>query len=72
MRKYKVQYIPFITSNGRKKVFVNAFCDYNLNFDLLEWKKHLIQVYDGGSCFFHLIINLTDKKYEEFHTNGYG
>jgi hypothetical protein len=72
LKKYKVQYIPFISSKGQRKVYVNAFCNYYWNFDSTGWKKYVVQVDDGGSCFFHLTINLTENKYEEFYTNGYG
>ena len=72
LKKYKIQYVPFISSNGQKKVYINAFCNYYWNFESTGWKRHLIEVKDGGSCFFHLTINLTDNNYEEFYTNGYG
>jgi hypothetical protein len=72
LKKYKIQYIPFMSSNGQRKVYVNAFCNYYWNFDSTGWKKYIVQVDDGGSCFFHLTINLTENKYEEFYTNGYG
>lgn len=72
LRKYKIQYVPFISSKGEKKVYVNAFCNHYWNFDSTGWKKYLISVNDGGSCFFHLTINLTENKYENFYTNGYG
>ncbi|MDH7459702.1 hypothetical protein QEG73_00385 [Chitinophagaceae bacterium 26-R-25] len=72
LKKYKVQYVPFIGSNGDKKVYVNCFCSFYWNYDSSGWKKYLIAVKDGGSCFFHVTINLTTNKYEEFYTNGYG
>jgi hypothetical protein len=69
LKKYKRQYIPFINSKGEKKVHVNCFCisDWNLN----GWKKSLVLVDDGGSCFFNVTINLTTNKYEELYINGY-
>jgi len=70
LKKYKRQYIPFIDSNGEKKVYVNCFCILDWSFDY--WKKTLVQVDDGGSCFFQLVINLTKLNYEQFLTNGYG
>ena len=65
LKKYKLQYVPFISSNGQRKVYVNAFRDSNLNFDV-GWKKGLITVYDCGICNFDLVINLTNNNYEEF------
>jgi len=68
LKKYKRQYIPFINSKGEKKVYVNCFCisdwvDY--------WKTSLVEIDDGGSCFFHITINLDAHKYEQLYTNGY-
>jgi hypothetical protein len=70
LKKYKRQYVPFIDTKGDRKVYVNCFCTSDWGFDY--WKKTLVQVDDGGSCFFQLIINLTELKYEQFSTNGYG
>jgi hypothetical protein len=72
LKKYKRQYIPFLNSKGEKKVYVNCFCisAYVNEFDY--WKKDLVEVEDGGSCFFHVTINLKDNKYEQLYTNGYG
>lgn len=71
LRKYKIQYVPFISSNGQRKVYVNGFCNYYWNYDSTGWKKYIIQVDDGGSCYFHLTINLTENKYEDLFTNGF-
>ena len=69
LKKYKLQYIPFLDSNGDKKVYINGFC--GLDWEFGYWKQTLVQVMDGGSCFFHLSVNLTKKKYEQLFTNGY-
>jgi hypothetical protein len=71
LNKYKLQYTPFKTSNGDRKVYVNSFCISDWGFEFNYWKTSLVEVDDGGSCFFHLTINLTTNKYEEFYTNGY-
>jgi hypothetical protein len=70
LKKYKLQYIPFTDIKGDKKVYINSFYTSDWGFDY--WKQTLVQVEDGGSCFFHLIINLKEKKYEQLFTNGYG
>lgn len=70
LKKYKRQYIPFINSKGERNVYVNCFCTSDWGFDY--WKKTLVQVDDGGSCFFQVTINLTKLKFEQFSTNGYG
>ncbi|MFD2247769.1 hypothetical protein [Pontibacter ruber] len=64
---YARQYIPAINSDGQKLIYINAFCtlqghDY--------WKDGLVEVMDGGDCYFQLIINLTTKEVVEFSVNG--
>jgi hypothetical protein len=70
LKKYKLQYIPFLDAKGNRKIYINAFCVSDWGFDY--WRHSLVQVDDGGSCFFHLTINLTEKNYEQLFTNGYG
>jgi hypothetical protein len=72
LKKYKRQYVPFINSNGEKKVYVNCFCISDFANEVDYWKKSLVEVEDGGSCFFHVTINLSSYKYEQLFTNGYG
>lgn len=69
LKKYKRQYIAFVNSKGEKKVFINCFCISEWSFKY--WKKSLVQVDDGGSCFFQVTINLNTLGYEQFKTNGY-
>lgn len=66
---YKRQYIPFINKRGEKLVWVNCFCIGDINFP--DWKKEIVMVDDGGSCYFNVIINLTTKKYGKLFINGY-
>ncbi|OQP66504.1 hypothetical protein A3860_13545 [Niastella vici] len=62
---YKRQYVPAINDKGEKVVWVNCFCGTSRN-----WKKDLIVVNDGGSCYFNVTINLTSHKYENLIVNG--
>jgi hypothetical protein len=70
LKKYRRQYVPFMNSTGERKVYINCFCNSDWGFDY--WKKKLVEVDDGGGCFFQLFINLTTLKCEHFSTNGYG
>jgi hypothetical protein len=65
---YKRQYIPYINQIGQKLVWVNCFCDD----EELYWKKEIVEVEDGGYCFFHVTVNLTTKTFDQFLMNGYG
>ena len=63
---YKRQYIVVTNRRDEKEVWVNCFCtDFGKNR-----KKQYIYVRDGGPCFFNFKINLTMKKYYDFHVNG--
>ena len=65
LAQYKRQYVAVINQQGQKEVWVNCFC--SVNFD---WKQEIVKVLDGGKCFFHLNINLTQEKYYDFAING--
>jgi hypothetical protein len=58
---YKRQYIPIQNSTGQKEVFVIFFC---ADLDLKNWRTELVQVEDGGNCFFNFKINLSTKVHE--------
>ncbi len=66
--EYKRQYVPFLNKKGEKEVWVNCFCGF------LEenWKEDLIDVMDGGNCFFNVRINLSTKTYCDLFINGIG
>jgi hypothetical protein len=66
---YNRQYIPFF-KDGQKHVWVNCFCDGVEHFP--NWKKQVITVYDGGGCYFNVLINLSEKKYSRLYVNGIG
>lgn len=66
LSEYKFQYIPVYNSKREKEVWVNAFCsDFKI-----DWKKQIVAVDDGGSCYFNLKINLTNSNVYDFWVNG--
>lgn len=71
LKEYRRQYVPFFDSKGDKKVYVNCFCSHDFPGEFNYWKKTLIEVDDGGSCFFHLTLNLSTNKFEQLFINGY-
>lgn len=66
LKRYKRQYVAVTNNNGEKEVWVNCFCKTRN----IDWKKELIQVDDGGNCYFSLKINLTTGKYYDLSVNG--
>ena len=72
LHRYRLQYIAANDSTGERKIYINGFCFIDGDADFDYWRKALVTVDDGGSCFFHLTINLNRKKYGHLFTNGYG
>jgi len=68
---YKKQYVPFIDKDRQKKVWINCFCS-DLDNEFLDWRKSIVIVSDGGSCFFNLIINLSNHSFSNLQVNGVG
>ena len=65
---YFRQYVGYVDSKGNRIVFINAVCkSYGQKSDL---KKNWIFVLDGGSCFYQIKVNLTNKKCTDFSVNG--
>ena len=60
------QYVAAINNNHEKEVWINCFCDTHN----IDWKKSVVIVEDGGSCYYRLKINLTRKKYYDLSVNG--
>jgi hypothetical protein len=67
--KYYVQLIAVININGQKEVFVNCICKRGAGS---QWKKRISLADDGGSCFFHLYVNLTTNTVRDFKVNEAG
>ena len=65
LNKYKRQYIAIINEAGEKEVWVNCFCQYDET-----WKRNIVEVHDGGKCYFNLKINLSSNRYYDFYING--
>jgi hypothetical protein len=67
LNTYYREYLPVINSKGQKEVWVNFLCHDDKDS---SWKKGLVIVCDGGSCYFHLEINLATKTCYDLSVNG--
>jgi len=63
--RYKFQLVSAKNSKNETVVWVNALCSA-----ADDWRRRLIIVSDGGSCFFNLYINLTKETHEGISVNG--
>ena len=72
----KRQYIPYINEKGEKLVWINFFCydpTDNKAGTLADtvWLTEPVIVFDGGNCYFSILINLTTRSYSNLSINGY-
>ncbi len=70
LKMYKRQYVPYTDAKGARKVYVNCFCRMDAMFG--NWRENIVEVRDGGRCFFNVTIKLTKLQYEQLFINGYG
>lgn len=62
------QCIAVTNSKGEKLVWVNCLCKEGGYAN--EFKYEIVEVLDGGSCFFSMMINLTKGSYFLLSVNG--
>ena len=76
---YCIQYVPYVNEKREKEVYVNAFChvpgeeepSYPIVPEVFDWHVYLIDVRDGGSCYWSMKFNLDTKTYYDFSVNGH-
>ncbi len=68
LKGYKKQFVPVLNEKGEKEVWANMFCS---DFETESWKNGIVEVEDGGNCFWNVKINLTTGKYYALSINGY-
>jgi len=70
--RYYRQYIGIIVNN-RKLIYVNAFCA--TDWAISQGKRHpkrLVNICDGGSCFWGAVYDVASKQFSELRINGSG
>lgn len=67
---YRRQYLGY-SMNGRKFILVNAFCEHYWNRDT-AWHGRLVEVDDGGTCFFRLHFDVEADRVDDLRINGDG
>ena len=70
---YYKQLIAVINPNGEKEVWANCLCNVDdFGSNRPNWKRDVVDVMDGGSCYFNLKINLSKGTVYDFSVNGVG
>jgi len=78
IKKYYRQYLCYVNENGEKIIFINSFCDLSDYVDdysqktKLNWKKDMLNVADGGDCYWNIKININTNEYFELKINMQG
>lgn len=70
---YYKQIVAVTNAKDEKEVWVNCFCkldDWRPDNDKNYWRKNIVRVMNGGSCYFNLKINLTTGTVVWFRVNG--
>jgi c-di-AMP phosphodiesterase-like protein len=67
LEEYGRQYMPVVSDKGEKTVYVNCFCDPK---EFNNRNKELVQVLDGGNCFFSFKVDIKNKRIFDFMENG--
>lgn len=84
MEKIKKNYrqlLCYYNEHNERIIFMNSFCgipsgqikelnDSIVIVEKFDWQHHIIEVDDGGACFWQIKINLTKKLYYDFSVNG--
>jgi hypothetical protein len=68
--EYKKQLVPVMNEKGEKEVWVNMFCS-GFDTENWNWKIEIVDVDDGGNCYWNVKVNLTTGEYYELSINGY-
>ena len=64
---YAKQIVGATNAQSQKEVWLNCFCRA---WDNNNWRKEILFVMDGGSCYFNLKINLATKTCFGLSVNG--
>ncbi|WP_072834274.1 hypothetical protein [Flavisolibacter ginsengisoli] len=65
--RHNYQIVSAKDNKGQSTVWVNAVCDPKK-----DWKKELVFIEDGGSCYYNFRVNLSQKRYYNIAVNRRG
>lgn len=68
LKKYRRQYVGFLTKDNDIIIWVNFI--NNKGISDKELSEDVIRVYDGGSNYWSIFVNLTKKELFEMQVNG--
>jgi hypothetical protein len=86
VKPFIMQLVPTVNNKGDVIVWANCFCEDFLPWlnpeyrnkkqerkfysPPFHWKEEIVEVHDGGGCFFNVTVNLTTREYFNLSVNG--
>ncbi|MGI4887084.1 MAG: hypothetical protein ACRYFR_19180 [Janthinobacterium lividum] len=67
LANYKRQLVVVTNKRGEKVVWVNCFCRKG---NQASWRHQIVEVDDGGNCYFNVKLNLTRRIWYDLMVNG--
>lgn len=68
--KYLRQYMGYLNKHGERIIRINCFWkDYESKY-YPDWKTRWIEVFDGGSYYWQIEVNIDKKKCFDYDVNG--
>lgn len=69
------QYVCYFDEDGNKIVYINSFCEIPTIYEngkekQMNWHREMVDVADGGSCYWNMKINMTLRTYDDLIING--
>jgi hypothetical protein len=69
---YRRQYLAFVDAGGTHWIWGNFMCVNAGRVGSDAWRKRIVNVDDGGDCFFNVEYSPDTGKYRHFEINGDG
>lgn len=70
LKNYGHQAMTLTDKAGKKYICLNLVCDTENHSE--KWLFNWVEVKDGGTCYWHMILSISDKKLLFAHPNGEG
>lgn len=67
---YARQYWGTATEDGRRAIYANFFCDDHGMVSDYDWRAKLVQIDDGGDCYFQTLFDIENGSFEWLVING--
>ncbi|TGE18657.1 hypothetical protein [Hymenobacter elongatus] len=68
--QYTRQYAGYISPKGERIIYVNCVWDVDNDPFAKDWPSRFIQVFDGGSSYWHIHYNVAKRKFLALAING--